>query len=143
MSTVKPTTSKSLGEYLLKGYAMLAENCPSCLIPLMRNPKTMDRLCVNCDRVFKAGESINHHEEEEEEGEEEEEESSSSMQPSSRISKESPKPTNGLEKADPSKLLSDKMLQGWALLETCCPCAAPLWSGTRPRRCSVSHVTFS
>ena len=136
---VKSTTSKSLGEYLLKGYAMLADNCPSCLIPLMRDPKTLDRLCVNCDRVFKAGESIHEPEEEEEEGEEEEEvevEVATAMQPS-------PKPHQAVEKPDPSKLLSDKMLQGWALLETSCPvCSTPLVRDKAKRMLCVSCDLF-
>lgn len=135
---VKSTTSKSLGEYLLKGYAMLAENCPSCLIPLMRDPKSMDRLCVNCDRVFKAGDSIHDHDEEEE-VEEEDEEDEQSLNQAALLTSKSHKPPSDQEKADPSKLLSDKMLQGWALLETCCPvCSTPLARDKAKRMFCVS-----
>lgn len=46
------------GDLLLRGWAMLAENCPRCQVPLMRDPKTQDRLCVNCDCTYPAGQAL-------------------------------------------------------------------------------------
>eukprot|EP00798_Chlamydomonas_sp_ICE-L_P015796 gene15796-21920_t len=50
--------SKDMGQLLLKGWTMLAENCPPCQVPLMRDPKSKDRLCVNCKKSYKANEPL-------------------------------------------------------------------------------------
>lgn len=41
-------TSKSMGDYLLRGWTMLADNCPRCKIPLMRKPEAGTMHCVSC-----------------------------------------------------------------------------------------------
>ncbi|EER20623.1 conserved hypothetical protein [Perkinsus marinus ATCC 50983] len=41
-------TSAAIGEYLLKGWAMLGESCPQCCIPLMRSPDRVKMMCVGC-----------------------------------------------------------------------------------------------
>ncbi|GLC41274.1 hypothetical protein PLESTB_001080200 [Pleodorina starrii] len=51
-SGVKTDTSKRLGALLLQGWAMLAENCPDCKVPLMKERASDERLCVNCDTTF-------------------------------------------------------------------------------------------
>jgi uncharacterized Zn finger protein (UPF0148 family) len=40
--------SHDMGQLLLQGWMMLAEYCPRCFTPFMRNPETMDMLCVSC-----------------------------------------------------------------------------------------------
>lgn len=52
---VRADTSKRLGALLLQGWAMLAENCPDCQVPLMRDRSNEDRLCVNCDTTYLPG----------------------------------------------------------------------------------------
>ena len=51
LSTNKTRTDKAsalLGQYLLKGWTLLQEHCPQCIVPLMRNPQgTM--VCVLCN----------------------------------------------------------------------------------------------
>ncbi|GLI60718.1 hypothetical protein VaNZ11_002818 [Volvox africanus] len=49
---VKADTSKRLGALLLRGWAMLGENCPECQVPLMKERTSHERLCVNCDTTF-------------------------------------------------------------------------------------------
>ncbi|GIM04876.1 hypothetical protein Vretimale_9374 [Volvox reticuliferus] len=49
---VKGDTSKRLGALLLRGWAMLGENCPDCQVPLMKERASNERLCVNCDTTF-------------------------------------------------------------------------------------------
>ena len=45
--------SKELGQLLLKGWGMLAESCPTCSVPLMRNPDDKSqKLCVNCKQTY-------------------------------------------------------------------------------------------
>jgi len=49
--------SKKLGELMLKGWAMLADVCEDCDIPLMRNRQN-EKLCVSCEKwTNKKGES--------------------------------------------------------------------------------------
>jgi uncharacterized Zn finger protein (UPF0148 family) len=47
----KPLTGK-LGDYLLRGWTMLADNCPRCQVPLMRKParegENGSMMCVSC-----------------------------------------------------------------------------------------------
>ncbi len=134
-----------------------ARRCFRCQVPLMRDPRTHDRLCVNCDECFKAGQPIPVRDYEDEEA---------PAIPDPAISDESSdnlsqddagrdvgarnavgtaqsaagepsadKPwhapwrkasTSHQKTKDISQLLSDKMLQGWALLEMCCPrCELP------------------
>lgn len=46
------TPSAQLGALLLRGHTMLAECCQDCNIPLMRDPATLQSLCVGCHRSF-------------------------------------------------------------------------------------------
>ncbi len=39
--------SKSIGDYLLSGWTMLAEHCEKCLIPIME--KNDEKICVKCE----------------------------------------------------------------------------------------------
>jgi len=44
-----------MGTLLLSGWAMLAESCEFCDVPLMRNPaKTID-LCCTCKKEYPVG----------------------------------------------------------------------------------------
>lgn len=45
----KKDTSAVVGEYLLRGYTLLAEACPSCHTPLVRAPGETLMRCVKCD----------------------------------------------------------------------------------------------
>lgn len=38
-----------VGEHLLKGWTMLADSCPLCLSPIMRNPADASMWCVECN----------------------------------------------------------------------------------------------
>ncbi|KAF4733896.1 hypothetical protein FOZ63_029691 [Perkinsus olseni] len=42
-------TSAAIGEYLLKGWAMLGDSCPQCCIPLLRSPDRVKMVCVGCN----------------------------------------------------------------------------------------------
>jgi uncharacterized Zn finger protein (UPF0148 family) len=47
--------SKKIGEYLLKGWTMLGDNCPNgCNVPLMRSRDNKSLLCLGCDTDFLA-----------------------------------------------------------------------------------------
>lgn len=41
-------TSSRLGQLLLSGWQMMADSCPTCQTPLMRDRTTQETLCVNC-----------------------------------------------------------------------------------------------
>ncbi|GAX77365.1 hypothetical protein CEUSTIGMA_g4811.t1 [Chlamydomonas eustigma] len=209
--SIRSNTSKSLGSLLLKGWAMLAENCPACnVVPLMRDPVTQDRHCVNCDAVYAAGKPLleqqkvpergshyderdnemaqtnrhlddnhkgNHqpqsandadeHTQDEEELEEaaatacdatvasyrKEATSKHSVQRAAGMMSDALAPTNpdkpwpapwrkGQSSDDTSQLLSEKMLQGWALLEKICPrCSTPLIRNKEKRmRCVTCQM---
>lgn len=36
-----------MGDYLLSGWAMTAEHCEKCLIPILKKNEKM--ICINCD----------------------------------------------------------------------------------------------
>ena len=42
-----------MGVLLLQSWAMLAENCPDCLVPLMRSPDKSIEKCVVCEKNYK------------------------------------------------------------------------------------------
>ena len=44
--------SKKMGALLIQGYAMLAEVCPDCMIPIMRS-RSKEDMCVICDQDYK------------------------------------------------------------------------------------------
>ena len=44
--------SKKMGELLLKGYAMLEEVCPDCMVPIMRSRQGEEQ-CVICNDAYK------------------------------------------------------------------------------------------
>ena len=47
--------SKKIGEYLLKGWTMLGDNCPhGCNVPLMRSRDGSSLVCYGCDTDFLA-----------------------------------------------------------------------------------------
>lgn len=52
MPARQETPSAQLGALLLRGHTMLAECCQDCNIPLMRDPATLQSLCVGCHRSF-------------------------------------------------------------------------------------------
>lgn len=39
----------AVGQYLLKGWTMLADHCPQCFSPLMREPGSGTMWCVQCN----------------------------------------------------------------------------------------------
>ena len=49
----KENASAAMGQLLLQSWAMLAENCPFCFVPLMRSPDKTIEKCVVCERNFK------------------------------------------------------------------------------------------
>ncbi|KAI3429226.1 hypothetical protein D9Q98_005325 [Chlorella vulgaris] len=51
---VRASASSNMGQLLLEGWAMLADTCPDCGVPLMRHPSGAPMLCVNCGRDFAA-----------------------------------------------------------------------------------------
>jgi len=50
MQSAKPISkndvSKKIGEYLIRGWTMLQEHCPNCIVPLMKKEEKM--MCVAC-----------------------------------------------------------------------------------------------
>jgi len=46
--------SNKLGQYMLQGWALLGSVCPRCNCPYMRNPQTLDLLCVSCEETISA-----------------------------------------------------------------------------------------
>ncbi|KAG9052440.1 hypothetical protein FS842_009851 [Serendipita sp. 407] len=54
--------SQNMGEYLLKGWTLTNESCPTCSVPKMRSPqysgdaKTL--ICVNCDHLDSKSSSL-------------------------------------------------------------------------------------
>lgn len=142
--SIKADASKDMGQLLLQGWAMLAENCPTCLVPLMRDPKSKDRLCCNCSHVYKADVPLEAAEELQEEAQEAIEEPGTGAAGSSTQAEASAGAVGGHanhlasknnRSEDISELLSDKMLQGWALLDKLCPrCDTPLVRSRAPDR---------
>ncbi|PSC67343.1 adenylate and guanylate cyclase catalytic domain-containing isoform B [Micractinium conductrix] len=47
---VRSASIGSMSSLLLQGWAMLADSCPACGVPLMRHPAGTVLLCVNCGR---------------------------------------------------------------------------------------------
>ncbi|GMH38995.1 hypothetical protein BSKO_06893 [Bryopsis sp. KO-2023] len=41
----------SIGELLLRGWTMLAQSCDDCRVPLMQDPQSGGKLCVNCQKT--------------------------------------------------------------------------------------------
>jgi len=37
-----------MGQLLLQGWAMMAESCPDCFVPIMKNRKQNEEVCVIC-----------------------------------------------------------------------------------------------
>ncbi|KAG1673711.1 hypothetical protein FOA52_010580 [Chlamydomonas sp. UWO 241] len=159
---IRKECSKSMGELLLKGWPMLAETCFDCQVPLMKDPASGDRLCVNCDRNYPAGMDLDACMADEEESEEEGSSagvdgggtaaddipdfsthpvsvadaaeaaaggvvSPSPVASTSAVVYQAPRAKAPQNSDRACELLSTKMLQGWALLETTCPrCDTPL-----------------
>ena len=49
-------SSQKIGDFLLKGWTMLGDNCPhGCNVPLMRSRDKRSLVCLGCDTDFLAG----------------------------------------------------------------------------------------
>jgi len=110
--------SSRIGEKLLKGWIMTSDACKSidCRgTPLMQNPATGFKLCVCCER---------------ENGEYVAPDNNNKSQLTDTLDDDSITTDSYSNESavmdldghnDPSKLISEKLLKGWALLDTCCP----------------------
>ena len=45
-------SSKKMGQLLLQGWAMMADSCPDCFVPIMKNRKNNEEVCVICDKAY-------------------------------------------------------------------------------------------
>nr|ABV22161.1 conserved hypothetical protein [Perkinsus chesapeaki] len=52
-------TSSAIGEYLLKGWAMMGDSCPECCVPLLRSPDRVRMICVGCHSEWPSDETPN------------------------------------------------------------------------------------
>lgn len=122
MQQVNPSSISHMGQLLLQGYAMLADACPVCSVPLMRKPNSDQIICVNCpaaeseqDQYYNRNSDIIESDTPYQNG---------MTQQHIRYSNDSvhqqstPKPSSS---DDVAQSLADKMLQGWALLDIHCP----------------------
>lgn len=111
MSASRSEATAEMGELLLRGWAMLAEACPQCHIPLMEEKPTGKKLCVGCQRTSWSTDASDRSQAEED------------------VSHAANKVdvSTDANRTDPSDLLAERMLQGWALLGVVCPvCRTPL-----------------
>ncbi|KAG7666632.1 hypothetical protein NADE_003571 [Nannochloris sp. 'desiccata'] len=132
----------TMGQLLLQGYAMLADSCQTCGVPLMRKPNSDEIICVNCnladDRqqlpqpapstlALPLGIANGNHIHEEEE----EEEIEAAPRPlrertTPYLLPEATTTSRNAGQVDSSQAIADKMLEGWALLAEHCPlCSTP------------------
>ncbi|GBF99796.1 hypothetical protein Rsub_12236 [Raphidocelis subcapitata] len=138
-----PSPSARMGQLLLQGWQMLADSCDDCAVPLMREPGAPGSrrdLCVGCDRWFFDGEPVA------------DGPAAAAAPAAAQARPAAPAPATaaagggGGGAAAPAPrlrsaarpaaqsasdraadLLSERMLQGWALLDHTCPlCATPL-----------------
>ena len=113
-----------MGDLLLKGWAMLADVCPACSIPIMEARFGSDagtRLCVGCggNGLPEASACA--------EAEVEENDRPTEVESGSNSPAAPAPPPAAPPRADPSELLAARMLQGWAMLGVHCPvCQTPL-----------------
>ncbi len=104
--------SSELGALLLQGYKMTAENCTDCrTIPLMLSPSEDNLLCVQCRKFF--GDQAN---------DATRAAAESSTSPDFVII-----PPESDEKVSATSLISQKLLEGYAMLAECCThCLVPI-----------------
>jgi len=118
MRAKSASSSATMGDLLLGGWTMLAEGCPTCHVPLMRDPSSQEDVCVECGRTTRVGvaggpEDGWHRDE------------------GSREERSEEHDANGgeehAEEQDASAKLAQKMLEGWKMLADHCPlCRTPL-----------------
>lgn len=138
--------SSEMGRLLLLGWTMLADSCADCAVPLMRDPRgDHDELCVGCGRVYRGG-GDNDGVADDGSGAD----GSAGARAETPLQREwpadgaaasatngpaapaaappaAPQPLRRRQEREPSAsdraadLLSQHMLQGWALLEQTCP----------------------
>jgi uncharacterized Zn finger protein (UPF0148 family) len=143
---IRDQVSAKLGEYMLKGWAMLGTLCPveTCVgTPLMRNKNDGNMICVSCERRYKFdGTSenliiINHiisdHKKAVTSITDGATTSTTCAAPgisttniNGTDSYASPmelpmlRPPKAVDESDPSLIMSKKLLQGWAMLDKVC-----------------------
>jgi len=122
----------------------------------MKDPASGNMLCVNCDHTYPAGADLTASAQDQDEGEDEDEDkvededkdlefasapdmsvSAWPARASARLAHQAPVSRGQTQSDKVASLLSEKMLQGWALLETTCPrCSSPLVRNKQKRmRC--------
>ncbi|KAK8812349.1 hypothetical protein WA158_007583 [Blastocystis sp. Blastoise] len=116
-----------MGKYLLNGWTMLNENCPNnCNVPLFRN-KENELVCPNCGPISAESTSETDKKEDSEGYKNEDdimqiEEETSSQK---RLFEEDI--VSHFKSDDVTKLIGEKLLQGWTMLESSCiECHVPL-----------------
>lgn len=133
---VKDDCTKDIAELLLQGWAMLAESCPNCNIPLMRNPRTKIEKCVGCSSSVPS---------EERSGPAQADTPLSEPQPEDSFSFPVPDSTSTAETQSDRDVgeIAKKLLAGWALLDDYCPaCNTPLVRNREKRKFCVHCSSF-
>ncbi|KAJ3275527.1 hypothetical protein HDV01_000354 [Terramyces sp. JEL0728] len=128
----KKNVSELLGKHLLQGWTMMQECCDACEgVPYMRN-KQKELFCVSCAKFKKPIAEIKS-------------ETVQLVEQSVSLPKHESLnmaiQTNS--KPDPSRLMGKLLLQGWTMLENCCPsCNVPLMKKEMETYCvSCEQVT--